>query len=1000
MKNGLRVLSLTVILAMIFTVMAPVIAFADEETSAENVLLTAPATDATSSEETASDAAGDDVTEETTAPEEGTTSDVVQQGAYSRENSYENFMKKYGSSPRPDQVITIPAAGFVKDEGASPKVETYEGKDNVLVWDSQSGKLTWQFDVAEEGLYNLAMSYITFLDNSLTISFELKIDGLTQFNSMKNFEFNRVFKNSLDEFKEDNRGNQLRPSQEQVAIWQKNVFNDAEGIYNEGFYFLLTPGSHTMTLEMTGAGIAIENFEFFQVKEAQSYEEYKAQFDASDVTATKGETIELEGEHAILKSDSMLSPQNDRSDPLTQPYSPSKIKMNIIGGDKWQRAGQWARWEFEVEQDGWYKIGLRYVQNYLRGMATTRTVRIDGEVPFKEMNAVSFGYTNSYALKTLGVESEDGKIVEPYYFYLTAGKHTIELEASLGDLAASLQKIDDVVYEMNYLYRKIIMITSTTPDQYRNYKLDEKINDLIPRLNQISRILKEEYETISAIMGGKGSEAAVIEKIYAQIDSFVEKPYTISQRLSVYKENISTLSAWLLTAMQQPIGLDYIMVTPAGEEFKDTTANWWQKTVHEVRAFIASFTEDYTSIGSVAGEDARTITVWIGTGRDQANVLKAMIDDDFAPNHNIAVNLNLVQGSLVQAIASGRNPDVQLSVGGTEPMNLAVRGALYDLTEFEGFKDVSTRFHEGAMNPYMLNGGVYALPETQTFGMMYYRTDILEELGLEVPQTWQDIYDLLPIVQRNNMEVGCLDIYSILLYQAGGEYYNEDYTEVGLTEKVGVDTFIEYTDLFTQYKLPNAYDFFNRFRTGEMPIGISVYNSYNQFSTAAPEISGLWGMTLVPGTEMPDGTINRTQTATVTANIMLKTTKDPQASWEFLDWFTSAQTQARYGAELEAAMGQTARYATANLEAFSMLDWSREDRNIINAQREFVVHNHEVPGSYYLARNITNAFNATVTAGEDPRTALKEWSAQTDAELERKRNEFGVDKFQIETVIE
>ena len=988
MKNGLRVLSLTVILVMIFTVMAPVIAFADEETSAENVLLSAPATDATVSDAEVSDETTEETTDETTE-----TQEVVQEGAYSRDNSYENFLKKYGNSAKPDHTITIPATEYVKDEGAAPKIEAeYQGRDNILVWDSEEGKLTWEFEVAETGLYNLSMSYIAFLKNALTISFELKIDGLTQFNSMKNFEFNRVFKNSIDEFKEDNRGNQLRPSQEQVAMWQENTFNDVEGVYLDGFYFYLTQGTHTMTLEMTGAGVAIESFKFFQTKDAQSYEDYKAQYNTSDLTSTKGDTIEISAEHADLKSDSMLSPQNDRSDPLTVPYSPSKIKMNIIGGTKWQTPGQWARWEFKVDKAGWYKIGVRYVQNYLRGMSTTRIVRIDGEVPFEDMEAVKFDYTSGWDLKVLGASDD-----EPYYFYFEEGTHTIEMEASLGVLAESLQRIDDVVYEMNYLYRKIIMITSTSPDQYRNYKLESKINDLMPRLNQISRTLKEEYETISAEMGGKGSEAAVIEKIYAQIDSFIEKPYTISQRLNVYKENISTLSAWLLTAKQQPIGIDYMMITPSGEEFENCKANAWEKIVHEVRAFIASFTEDYTSIGSVAGEDARSITVWISTGRDQANVLKAMIDESFTPETNVAVNLNLVQGSLIQAIASGRNPDVQLGVGSTEPMNLAVRGALMDLTQFEGFSEVAKRFDDDAMNPYMLNGGVYALPETQTFGMLFYRTDILEELGLEVPQTWQDIYNMLPIIQRNNMEVGALDVYSILLYQAGGAYYNDDYTEVGLTEKVGVDTFIEYTDLFTQYKLPNAYDFFNRFRTGEMPLGISVYNFCNQLATAAPEISGLWDMTLIPGTLLEDGTISRTQTAAVTSNIMIKKAKDPEAAWQFLDWFTRADIQARYGTELEAAMGQTARYATANLEAFNMLDWSREDRNIINEQRSLVVHNHEVPGSYYLQRNITNAFNAVVTAGEDPRTAIKEWSGQTDAELERKREEFGVDKFEIET---
>lgn len=990
MKNGLRVLTLTVILAMIFTVMAPVIALADEATSAENVLLSAPATDADSSVETNAEDTAQDGEE---LPADDTEQEIVQQGAYSRDNSYENFLKKYASAKKPEQTILIPAVDFVKDQGASPKIEAeYEGRDNILLWDSESGELTWQFDVAEEGLYNLSMSYIALLKNALTISFELKIDGLTQFNSMKNFEFNRLFKNALDEFKEDNRGNQLRPNQEQVVMWQDNVFKDTEGVYNKGFYFYLTQGTHTMTLEMTGAGVAIENFKFFQVEDSPSYEEYQNQYDKSGMTETKGDTINISAEHADLKSDSMLSPQNDRSDPLTVPYSPSKIKMNIIGGTKWQTAGQWARWEFDVEESGWYKIGVRYVQNYLRGMSTTRTVRIDGKVPFENMEAVKFDYTNSYDLKVLGASDD-----EPYYFYFEKGTHTIEMEASLGVLAESLNRIDDVVYEMNYLYRKIIMITSASPDQYRNYKLDEKINDLMPRLNNISRILKEEYETISAEMGGKGSEAAVIEKIYAQIDSFIEKPYTISKRLSVYKENISTLSAWLLTAKQQPLGVDYILVTPSGEEFEKCKANLWQKTVHEIRAFIASFTEDYTSIGSVAGKDARTITVWISTGRDQANVLKAMIDDSFTPETNISVNLNLVQGSLVQAIASGRNPDVQLGVGSTEPMNLAVRGALMNLTQFENFGEVAKRFDDDAMNPYMLNGCVYALPETQTFSMLFYRTDILEELGLEVPETWDDIYDLLPIVQRNNMEVGMLDIYDSLLYQVGGSYYNEDYTKTALTEKAGMDCFIEYTNLFTQYKLPNAFNFFNRFRTGEMPIGMSSYNFCTQLATAAPEISGLWGMAPLPFTVRDDGTLDRAQIAGVTSNIMLKSAKDPQAAWEFLDWFTRADVQARYGTELEAAMGQTARYATANLEAFNMLDWSREDRDIINEQRKTVIHNHEVPGSYYLNRNITNAFNAVVTAGEDARTALKEWSGQTDAELERKREEFGVEKFEIET---
>lgn len=984
MKNGLRMLCVMLTIAMIFTVAAPVIALADEADTAadmltsvapdsvENVLLTAPVGDETT-DEVASDATASD------------TTTVTQENPYGRDNSYENFLKKYGNSAKPDTEIIIPAKDYVAEEGATPKVETYEGKDDILVWDSQEGKITWQVEIAEAGLYNMAMSYVPFLDNALTISFEMKIDGLTQFNSMKSFEFNRVFKNETNDFEMDNRGNQLRPEQIQLAMWQENVFNDAEGIYIKGFYFYFTEGTHTITLEATGAGVAIEHLKLFQIKDAGTYEEYLAQNGANGVFDTKGETIEIEGEKATLKSDSTLAPQNDRSDPKVQPYSPSKIMMNSIGGSKWATPGQWAQWEFDVEAAGWYKIGIRYAQNYLRGMSSIRTLRLDGEVPFIEAEEVKFDFTSTFELKVVGDDN-------PYYFYLEPGKHTIQLEVTLGDMATSINNVENCVYEMNYLYRKIIMITSAEPDQYRNYKLDVKINDLIPRLKEISRILKQEYNAISAAAGGKGNEAVVLEQVYVQLDSFVEKPYTISKRLSAYKENITTLSAWLLNASSQPIGVDYLLITPAGEEFKNTQANGWDKLVHEVRAFIASFTEDYTSIGNT-GEGDRTVTVWITTGRDQANVLKPIIDDDFTPKTNIGIDLKLVQTSLVSAIAAKRAPDVCLA---SDAMNLAYRGALMELSQFDTFDEVVERFHPSSMLLFNIEDKYYALPEAQTFSMLFYRTDILEELGMEVPQTWDDIYDMLPIVQRNNMDIGMLDTFFMQFHQAGINEYNEDYTAVNHTTKESIDLFVKYTDLFTQYKLPNSYDFFNRFRTGEMPVAMAPYNVATQIQAAAPEISGLWGMTLIPGTIKEDGTIDRTQTFGSSANIMLAEAKDPEAAWMFLDWYTSAKTQAEYANELEATMGMTARYATANLEAFEMLNWSKADAKSIREQRQWGITYPSVPGGYYVSRNYTNAFNAVISANEAPRAALTEWTQQTNAELVRKRIEFGIDELWFE----
>lgn len=59
--------------------------------------------------------------------------------------------------------------------------------------------------------------------------------------------------------------------------------------------------------------------------------------------------------------------------------------------------------------------------------------------------------------------------------------------------------------------------------------------------------------------------------------------------------------------------------------------------------------------------------------------------------------------------------------------------------------------------------------------MMFYRQDILGEMGIEVPKTWDDVYELLPKLQNKHMGIGLpnieennIDMFTTLLYQQGG----------------------------------------------------------------------------------------------------------------------------------------------------------------------------------------------------------------------------------------
>jgi ABC-type glycerol-3-phosphate transport system substrate-binding protein len=86
------------------------------------------------------------------------------------------------------------------------------------------------------------------------------------------------------------------------------------------------------------------------------------------------------------------------------------------------------------------------------------------------------------------------------------------------------------------------------------------------------------------------------------------------------------------------------------------------------------------------------------------------------------------------------------------PVNYALRGATYDLSQFEDFDEVITQFSPSAMTPYEFNGGYYALPNTHSFLMLFYRTDIFAAQGWDVPATWTDVINLIPELQIQNLK--------------------------------------------------------------------------------------------------------------------------------------------------------------------------------------------------------------------------------------------------------
>ena len=927
------------------------------------------------------------------------TEDTEQKEESPAELPYYKYLETHKDVPNAtkDNAIVIAGGDFSghTDKADAQKVD-FDGKTNVLKWESQEGSVSWTVEVKTAGMYQLDMEYQAIDYTNKNIELSLKIDGEHPFKEADEFAFSRYFidvtveGSSLpgvtgERFTTDEDGNELTPQYAEQFIWQTASFSDFEGMQTMPFRFYLSEGTHTIEIGAIREPLYISKLMFIQPDSLVNYEDIAPSKDELD--EVEDVYVEHQAENALGKADPSSRPTADYSSPATKPYVPLKATMNAFGGEVWKYANQWVEWEVEVPQDGYYKLGVKFKQAYVRGLFTSRQILIDGEVPCEELQSVRFAYDSGWQIMEIGEKDE------PFYFYLTKGKHTIRMNPTLNELSEVLSSISESQENLNALYRKIIMITGTNPDPYMDYDLVRDVPNIVNILKSEANLLYSHAANLEQVIGKTGSTAATIYTLADQLKEFSERPSRIAKNLTTYKENISALSSWLLTIKEQPLQLDYIYLASADQEAPEADASWWEKLWHLCVQVYGSYTMDYATLGDDSEEG---ITVWVYGGRDQANLVKRLVDEKFYKETDIPVNVQLVTVGLINAVMAGYAPDVSLT---GDAINLGLRGALQPLEKLEGWDEVRSWFPDTAFDGFEIEGHYYAVPTTLTYDMMFYREDILEDMGLEVPDTWEDLFVIAPILQHNNMEIGLpgQTVFDMLYTQNGGSYYNEDRSELLINNDIGYNAFKTWVSYYAEYGFSLYKDDYNRFRTGEMPITITEYTMYNKLKVAAPEISGLWTVAPIPGTLNEEtGEVVRTQCGACGGVVIPRAAvKDsPKVlanAWEFVKWWTGAETQAAYGNDIEALLGTAARHTPANIEAFANLAWSKSEVETFAKQRKDVLVRPGAPGDYYVSRNIQNAFSATYLRGEDAREMLTYWTNETNREIKRKREEFGLD---------
>ncbi|GAA0369837.1 extracellular solute-binding protein [Bacillus horti] len=888
----------------------------------------------------------------------------------------------------------ISPAEFIGEElNLLPRSEAEGYSDAVLLSDATTEEIEIEVDIPEEGLYQIKVDYLPQDGKIIPPERGLIINDEFQYFESRRMVFPSAWENEFVPFEKDGLGNDIPSNQVERKQWQSTYLMDASYLFDSPLLFHLEEGANSIKLVHLRESMLLGNITIESPTSLPEYAEYREQQQAGRVEQSM---VELQAQFPDFKSDPSVQALPS-GDPNVTPYETGAILLNTLGGDSWQDGGQAVTWEVEVEEAGYYQLAFKYQQDFKVNMPVFRTLLINGEIPFQEMQRYAFGYSKKWKNEILGESSE-----APYEFYLEEGTNQISLIANPAPIQPVVRTIRDVMAGVNALSLDIRQATGNIADRNRDWSLTEQIPDLTERLEGFAQRLRDEHAYLEQVSGRNPDEARNLMMSAEQLEKLAQEPNSIPFRYTQLSEGsgsvLQLLGDLLIELPKQPLLLDQIYIFD-GAELPRAEATFWQKAKANFFGFLRSFSTDFTEISPRTEE---TVEIWVNRPRQYVMLMQQMANRDFTRETGIRVSLSLMpdEQKLILANAADKAPDIALGIGNQLPFNLAIRGAIKDLTEFNDFDQVQERFSPGALLPFAINDEYYAIPDTQSFYVLFYRQDILEALDLPVPDTWEDVIRMLPELQRFGMNfylplssAGGYKPFALTapyLYQHGADLYNEEGTRAAIDSEEALKAFDLMTKSFTIYSMPlHVPNFYNHFREGSLPIGVADYSTYIQLTAAAPEIAGWWKIAPHPGVEDENGEVIRWAPGTGAAGVIFDQSEKQEEAWEFMKWWTSTETQVEFGNMMETIYGLEYRWNSSNVEAFEQLPWPQDDLDVILEQWTWLRDIPRIPGDYMVERELSNAWNRAVFDGDNARRALEDAALTANREIWKKLHEFG-----------
>ena len=850
-----------------------------------------------------------------------------------------------------------------------------------------------RIDVPQTALYRIGFDYLSYDSSILPIEFGLMIDGEYPYYETRSLKFETTWV-SDDKKELDRYGNEIVSLPDKLIRWEYKCLSDAGYRYSEPLLTELEAGEHVF-------GITVQEGRFLLGNITLSAPETIASYTGSQ-KAEGSALIEIEAEDFSERSHSSIHAAGEYDNSIS-PLSAKEKVLNIVDEDSFNTAGQRITYDFTVENAGWYYLAMNYRQSEKNGFPVFVDVRIDGKIPNEAFR--NYPVEAQTGFETGTFTDPDGNNLS---VYLESGVHSVSLTISADELRYALEAVDLIMSGISDLSLEIKKVAGTNKDKYRDLKITRYIPDVQTKLygwvDELYDITEKAMKYVDADEPKDVAAFSYLLIAAGQLQSLAEEPDELVYRVDELATSVNSINTQIANFVDlindNDLAIDRLFIYQEDAELPDGLGFFKGIAMNIKRFFYSFFGQSY----SASNTDKSHVQVWVNRPRQYVEIMQKMIDESFTPKTGIEVDLSLMTDAqkLILSNASGDTPDIATGINYSIPFDLAIRGALVDLTKFSDYKEVFGRYNDGLLVPSVVGDGLYSLPETMNYYVLFYRTDILGKLGLSVPNTMKELIGMLPDLQMRGLNVyyptaPMLSMRNFhgttpLIFQNHGQLYGLTALDILLDSEATVEGFTELTELFTLYDLPvDVPNFYQHFRNGDLPLGIADFNSYNLILNAAPEIANSWEIALVPGTEDPEtGEILRYMAGGAESTVMFVSNDErEQRAWSFMEWWSSAEVQAEFGQRLQILYGDEYIWPTANLEAFEMLPYPTAHKDVIMEQAGYILEAPRLLGSYMMERETSNAYNDIVVNGETLRSRIDEAAKIVKRETERKLEEFG-----------